>query len=754
MEKIFKSLLQKQGYKYIGLVNSNKGIWGYAKDGVFHFCTKTLVEVERKELGIDDEIIVFTEIDDKIRILKNGEWCSNYLIIDESNKILEEQSSSKYSSNYQLSRIDSNSIIVGEKYKGNHRYETHQSIIIEGKKDYDYVFTKEINHLFFFSKVYDDFDNVIEGPEEKVYFHIYSNLECIEEETECAFVWKHKNGNAHFFYTKRVGKNKENLEIICSSPSDIYTRTIDYSDLHGNSIDLFKIKLYDDDYLIIPFERDHGILVLSASEQYYNISTNIIDFKYFGLAPHAFSDKIISREYGEPIMGGYKVNGLEFYDVYGNCLELLENPLKSYDRYFVFSIPNKNLFHKIDKLYGVIEIESHKCKRVVIPPVFEKIEDMGQGVFNLFYGDFFEGNHIQHQFLFSSKGGIINATPVDLNYRIRGFLDETIKSDMIVPYNQNGNIGLIYNGETLIDPCLDNVQGFNYIFNRDHMTDRYRELIETYNPKCAIIQKEGKYGIFISGYSSYIGTNIVIPKYDKIECILVTDRSSGRSSITCTYFSLKKDNHVMIISDYDMQFNESCLEKYDWVEAVKWCYWRPIFKVYKNGKVGAIFKSYEGKTDIIPIKYSELTILWVSSNDIYNNYNVLLYCGDGVYYLTGEKRILSEDDYSFLKVDRYFIFKCKNSDEYLFVNLAGVQLETSEIDEEENLLLVNGSLKFDIDKEMFLPERDDEEGGHGYYHDDNWNYERDTYYALGGNDYDRWKEEGGDIDSMMDGLGY
>ena len=52
-------------------------------------------------------------------------------------------------------------------------------------------------------------------------------------------------------------------------------------------------------------------------------------------------------------MEGYMVDGLEFYDVYGNCLELLENPLKSNERYFVFSIPNKSLFHKIDKLYGV-----------------------------------------------------------------------------------------------------------------------------------------------------------------------------------------------------------------------------------------------------------------------------------------------------------------------------------------------------------------------------------------------------------------
>ena len=41
-----------------------------------------------------------------------------------------------------------------------------------------------------------------------------------------------------------------------------------------------------------------------------------------------------------------------------------------------------------------------------------------------------------------------------------------------------------------------------------------------------------------------------------------------------------------------------------------------------------------------------------------------------------------------------------------------------------------------------------------YGSDDNWNYERDTYYALGGSDYDRWKDEGGDLDSMMDRMGY
>lgn len=753
MEDIFKSLLKKQGYNHIGIVNSVKGIWGYAKDGIFHFCNNDLVELKKKEIGINDEIIVVTETEGKIQILKDGQWCSNYLIINESNKILEEQSNPNYSTKYQLRRIDNNSIIVGETYKGNHRYETHQSIIIEGEKEYDYVFTKEINHLFFLLKIYDE-DERIEGPEEKIYYNLYNKLECIEEESSSescySFIWEHQNKDVHFFYPKWDDQDNASLQIICSSPSGIYIKTIEKTYFEGNELDLSYKYICDNEYVIIPF-KGRGILLLHYGQKYYDITAKIIDFKYDGLAPHSISDRIISRKTGEPTMNGYHVDELEFYDVDGNRLELLKNAWKSYDKYFVFSIPNKRLFHKIEKLYGVIEVEGGECKRVVVSPVFEKIEDLGQGVFNLFYGDYLEGNHMQHHFIFSTKEGIINAIPVYLNYRIRGFLDKTIKSDMIVPYNQNGNIGLIYNGETLIAPCLDNVQGYNYIFNRDYMTDRYRELIEAYNPRCVIIQKEGKYGIFISEYSSYIGTNIIMPKYDRIESILV---ACSCTNIICTYFLLEKDKHFTVISDYDMQFNELCIDNYDRVEAIGWCYWRPIFKVYKNGKIGAICKTYEGEIDYIPIKYSELSILWVGFNDYYYKYNVYLYSGDGVYYITGEKRIVSEADYSFLKVDHYFVFKNKKSKEYLFVNLAGVQLETSHLDEDEYLLLVNGSLKFDVDKEEFLPEIEEEDDGYGYGQDDNWDYERDTYYALGGSDYDQFKEEGGDIDSMMEGMGY
>lgn len=41
-----------------------------------------------------------------------------------------------------------------------------------------------------------------------------------------------------------------------------------------------------------------------------------------------------------------------------------------------------------------------------------------------------------------------------------------------------------------------------------------------------------------------------------------------------------------------------------------------------------------------------------------------------------------------------------------------------------------------------------------YDHTDNYDYDRDTFYALGGDDYVRFKDNGGNIDEMMDGMGY
>jgi hypothetical protein len=41
-----------------------------------------------------------------------------------------------------------------------------------------------------------------------------------------------------------------------------------------------------------------------------------------------------------------------------------------------------------------------------------------------------------------------------------------------------------------------------------------------------------------------------------------------------------------------------------------------------------------------------------------------------------------------------------------------------------------------------------------HYNEEEHNWEEETYYALGGSNYERWRENGGNIDDMMDSLGY
>jgi len=736
MEEFYNSLFENHGYKHIGIVDIEKKIWGYEKDGVYHFCKEDLTEIDRKDIGIEEEVLAITEVKENSntlhKILLDRQSCSNYFIIDGYNKMLADYDGSR---NCQLWRIDSNSIIIGEKYKGSRRYETHQSVIINGKEDFNYVFTEEINHLFFFTKIIDFSDDIIAGPEKKIYFHQYNSLECIEEESGCGFIWKHQNGDVHFFYLKKDDEKNESLVIICSSPSEIYIKTIDYSDLQNNSLDLFKIKLYDDNYLIIPFEKNLGIIVVCAGEHYYNITTNIINFRYGGLAPHGFSDKIISRETGEPTINGYMVDGLEFYDVYGNCLKLLKNPLKSYDRHFVFSIPNNSLFHKIDMLYGVMEIESHKCERVIIPPVFEKIEDLGYGLFKVFYGNYMGVQHHQIVFLFSVENGIIEGETHNCIMRIDGAAVAQV-SDRIVTYTEGRQVGLIYNGKKVIEAGLDDIRGFNFdsVSNLKGV-DKYTLLDDI--GSCVALIKNKKYGLFIGD------SNIIKPIHDSIRCIKVTrERLNLGSYHIYAYFEVRQGDYVGVISN-NTKFNKSSEIIYDKIEVVSYCRWAALIKVYKNGKVGMINSLRSGEDDLtaIPIKYSDLIVTPM------NNYLYYIYSADGVYYTKDGVALLDTDGFSYEGCDEKIaclIFKNNSAKGYCFFNFSGTKLEVKEMDG-NSILLVDNQYQFNTLEGVFIHDKQDEDNAHIYSSPgDDYDYEKDTWFAMTDGQY-------GDIPEDFDG---
>ena len=70
------------------------------------------------------------------------------------------------------------------------------------------------------------------------------------------------------------------------------------------------------------------------------------------------------------------------------------------------------------------------------------------------------------------------------------------------------------------------------------------------------------------------------------------------------------------------------------------------------------------------------------------------------------------------------------------------------------LALGDGTVFYSVKENRFYDDINDLASYPDYYPDDDYDYERDTYYALGGDDYDQWKENGGDLDGMMEGMGF
>lgn len=125
-----------------------------------------------------------------------------------------------------------------------------------------------------------------------------------------------------------------------------------------------------------------------------------------------------------------------------------------------------------------------------------------------------------------------------------------------------------------------------------------------------------------------------------------------------------------------------------------------------------------------------------------------------------------EIDYKILDAELNYIddndLDWKSKANYAVCNTCPCQVHRSLIRDEEcffsfkdNAIVKNPLLE---DNNCDEDEEEDEEDSTdyedmGYEPEDKYDYDRDTYYALGGDDYEAFKERGGSIDDMMDGLG-
>ena len=745
MEKMLISLLKEQGFEYIGIFDTEKNIWGYVKDGKFHFCHDNLVEVDRSAIGDDSEVLVITKTEDKLSIVEHKQEISNYVVIDSKNNILAIKLEDDHNLGewYCILRINDKSIVISENNK------VFAKARGTGLYHGDY---KEVR----FEEQIVIIDEIIEPQYRlweiygKSYFLVSDSQMWIHNGRSCVkiaehpLLWKHEDGVLHFLI---VNYNKDNIKSFFTAYTIYYNS--DYIESYEVEIpldprdslgDLKYVQFYSDKYILIPIYRPSysgmsavrdRIFIISYEDK--GIHAYPIFFNQKQAKTVAFTNDILIKEIGYMDIDDndyehYVVEDIELYDIRGNQLELMYNPINELNGhnplYVPFSIRSNGMFNNIDKLYGVVRLGKQWAK-VVIPPIFEKIEKISYELYKVQFGNYVGDNYHRFKGLYSINDGYIHAEANQLKYcnNIENLNFYTKVPEDIIVFTKKGKKGLIYNGEIVIDASLDDICGFEfsdkYVGEKKEWTlDEIKEKTKEYTPKCVILKNEGKYGLFINK------NNITMPIYDSIRCILITGENDRYNEDTesfdydkYAYFEVKQGNKIGIISD-NLEFKKVCDVEYDNIELIEKYRHAAYFKVYKDGKVGLITSLKKHRESFsIPAIYEDIDIAMFRTMS--GNLNKFMYVADGNYYNGDMIKLIDADHHIYISFcQKLNCIAFKENNDYIFLKYPdGKRLMGKRRDEDGNFILSN-KCTFDVNDEKFIIQEEENDD------QDDWDWRR------------------------------
>lgn len=419
MEQIFKSLLKKQGYEYIGIINSDEKIWGFEKDGIFHFCKEDLTETDRHAIGFDSGVIVLTLDGDNIIQVDECYRFHTYRVIDNLNHVIaskDDELLDKISGNktsFCLKKINNQSIIIitrWDKYvckvSDKALYDTslvkdpirtiewdfQQVVIINGRLAPELNIYMYLNDYYFF-KIY----NELSCEYRKIYHE-----EDFVYEGRTPYVWLHDNGKFHLIcFCGEYDDGYSSFDVI-DLENIGFPKHYDVTKYAGKDnirFDDANNNLFSNNHLIFPFSDRSGSLVL---QYYQRISAYCIHYESNNGITTMFNGKLIKVVFQHPISSYTEI---DYYDLNGNHLEI---PYKA-DFVTPFAIRNKCLFNKAEKLYGVIDLRSNE---ILLPPIFDSVKDLDYNddgwTFEVNYYNIIDNKGQIIRGLYSSKKGFVS----------------------------------------------------------------------------------------------------------------------------------------------------------------------------------------------------------------------------------------------------------------------------------------------------------------------------------------------------------
>ena len=492
------------------------------------------------------------------------------------------------------------------------------------------------------------------------------------------------------------------------------------------------------------------------------------------------------------------LHGISIFDRYGNKIAKVEGGYDYVKKrphitdYAVFagnlSIPKIKSPLNTSTKFGVISTEDLD---MVVPPNYNKVDfivleeptekqSRKKGTYEIYIKVCFET--INQQKELTENWGLFKHSEYILPCFYKSIDVIRLKSKFVlVLENHDGLKGLFYNDE-VIAPCIyEEITelGCYLLMNRaDGMIDILyidKESIKLYehissvtpssvqlnfskeryiNNDALIVFKNDKYGLVCKG--QFVAECI----YDKIELINVNPNyldSFNQYAYNPLWFILQKDNKKGLFGTHGVMTDINN----DEVAVIDWQTYHPKRKygdtrefVLKLDK-----KYYTAKEKKLICENDELIF-----RGFISSYGLVFSDEDETclefYTYRGEKRDIAVfdsdgdsvdmDDYNDIEsmyLDCEYALPIPNvwRKENISINISEYKYIFSF---SENRIINNPFYK-DIDEE-----NDDDSYNHDYDYPDDTDYERDTYYALGGDDYDEWRNNGGNLDDMMDGMGY
>ena len=303
-------------------------------------------------------------------------------------------------------------------------------------------------------------------------------------------------------------------------------------------------------------------------------------------------------------------------------------------------------------------------------------------------------------------------------------------------FSNGDKVGLLFKDIVILECEYDSIE-YYYI-------DEYR-----YHPtNMLLIRKGDKYGLVKSG-------KIVLDCcYDEIAPIRYMGYDDEiKAAIGDKYCLVDLSNDIVTPPSYsDIVYDEKTYKIF-----IKN---RDLLGIYlKHDKIiiPSIFSSIQEANRDFIISENKIYNVRENCKCIFDNKNdLILLSWQDSYFMFQEK----ETD----KMHLYHLRDgCVSSCAYKIVNRNSIKVDGEWVDLYESYYCkINEDLLFlPDDKHFWTPQEllDRKRKDEGYYDQDDYyepdiDWEEETYYALGGSDYNEWRENGGNLDDMMDGMGF